>query len=46
MLAYLNKQASISAQLLAVLMLALLPLRGKQALARDKRQDKKVVLPF
>jgi hypothetical protein len=33
MLAYLNKQASISAQLLAT--------QGKQASARDRRQDKK-----
>jgi hypothetical protein len=42
-LAYLNKQASISC------LLALLPLfatQGKQAIARDRRQDKKAVLPF
>jgi hypothetical protein len=40
MLAYLNKQASISC------LLALLPQRGKQAIAKDRRQDKSQFCPF
>jgi hypothetical protein len=40
-----KKQAFISCLLSegSILMLALLPLRGKQALARDRRQDKKAL---